>query len=56
MELVAEFSDETNYTVWAEIERQIMSLLPMLRAGYNQYAGFAKFAQVSFMAHRSAHA
>eukprot|EP00656_Telonema_subtile_P050572 TRINITY_DN658_c0_g1_i1.p1 TRINITY_DN658_c0_g1~~TRINITY_DN658_c0_g1_i1.p1 ORF type:complete len:682 (+),score=187.52 TRINITY_DN658_c0_g1_i1:183-2228(+) len=43
MELLAEFSEEESYTVWAEIERQVMALNPLLQMGYSQYQGFAKF-------------
>eukprot|EP00658_Telonema_sp_P-2_P051077 TRINITY_DN390_c0_g1_i1.p1 TRINITY_DN390_c0_g1~~TRINITY_DN390_c0_g1_i1.p1 ORF type:complete len:926 (-),score=306.71 TRINITY_DN390_c0_g1_i1:329-3106(-) len=46
MELLAEFSEEENYTVWATIESQLMGLTPLLQnAQYSQYPGFANFVR-----------
>ena len=32
--------------VWAQLESVVMALAPLLRGGYPQYVGFAKFVQV----------
>jgi len=45
MELMAEFAEEESYTVWAQLESVVMALAPLLRGGYPQYVGFAKFVQ-----------
>ena len=45
MELMAEFAEEESYVVWAEIEQQILGADQVLRSGYTQYPGFAKFVQ-----------
>jgi len=45
LELMAEMTTDSSYTLWAEIETQLSSLTPVLAAGYQNFAAFEDYVK-----------